>query len=182
MICRLSTVLCRSETNSNLGKVRARSAYQVVRSKAPAWGSWNGPRKGPRSPVKRENLTAASVRECPSSTKRDQRPAAPWRTSIVSWAELWRGSSELASPPSHDPLVLRRQSEPGGRAAQSAGGKTTTGGTDTQLTDDHTVSLPYSIDFNNDTLMRALYLYTDIGAEAHEPSSSRHWKHTEGEA
>ncbi|EJK67378.1 hypothetical protein THAOC_11598, partial [Thalassiosira oceanica] len=44
-----------------------------------AWGSRNGPRKGPRSPVKRvfiENLTAASVRECPSSTKRDQRPAA----------------------------------------------------------------------------------------------------------
>ncbi|EJK69234.1 hypothetical protein THAOC_09524 [Thalassiosira oceanica] len=61
------------------GRRPDRLAYQVVRSKAPAWGSQNGPRKGPRSPVKRvfiENLTAASVRECPSSTKRDQRPAA----------------------------------------------------------------------------------------------------------
>ena len=43
------------------------------------------------------------------------------------------------------------------------------------------MSLPYSTDFNNDTLMLALY--TDIGAEAHETFLLKAlWKHTEGEA
>ncbi|EJK53885.1 hypothetical protein THAOC_26592, partial [Thalassiosira oceanica] len=54
-----------------------------------AWGSRNGPPKGRGRPAKRvfiENLTAASVRECPLPAKRD-----PRRTSIVSCGRSRRG-------------------------------------------------------------------------------------------